>query len=286
MRNPILLLGLIVCLGNSTLAQDDPWAAREAPDIENPKTARDYYSRGWKYQKAGQYDEALADYRVAGELDPMFFDAHFFQSSLLAERRDYRGAIAAWTASLKARPKSFIALFNRGLYHEYLREIDDAIADYTQAAAEDANFSYMGGAPEENRARAYHYRGRAYQWFKKDDVSAVADFTAALELDPEILRVRRRRALAYHNLGEYAKAFEDLKRDLEQDPSDSTASGRLSRWGWELVESLEPQYRDGELALLLAQKTKTDRNSLQPFSNDFRPTLAVTAMISSPLDWA
>ena len=222
-------------------------------DTQNPKTARDYYERGQIHEHAGRLDEALADYQKAGELDRQFFDAHFSRSSLCAEKKDYRGAIEALTASLKARPKAYSALFNRGLYHQYLREYDDSIAGYTLALAEDADFSHHGSSPEVCRAAAYHYRGRVYQWFKKDDMKAIADYTEALCLDPGIEMVRYRRGQAYHSIKQYSKAHTDFERAFEQRPD---YPNLLNSWAWQLATCPDAKYRDGTLAVKFALKTK------------------------------
>lgn len=199
----MLLLLLAVVLAGEVVAQ---------VDTLDSKTARDYYERGLKRENAKQFDEALADYQRTGDLNPKLFDAHFSCSTLFAEMKGYRNAIAALTASLKARPKSYSALFNRGLYHQYLREYDDAINDYTRTLAEDADFSHDVSLPQECRAHAHHYRGRVYQWFKEDDVNAIADYTAALRLDPKIEMVRYRRGQAYQSVKEFAKAHKDFEQ--------------------------------------------------------------------------
>jgi tetratricopeptide (TPR) repeat protein len=222
-------------------------------DTQNPRTARDYYERGLKHEKSTRLAEALADYTKAVDLDPRFFDAHFSRSSLYAEMKDYRTSIEALTAGLEARPKDYSASFNRGLYHEYLREYDDAIANYTQALAEDADFSHYGGSKNEARAHAYHYRGRVYQRYKRDQARAIADYTDALRLDPGIEMVRYRRAMAYHNVKEYAKAHADFEAAHERRPDYPNLS---NAWAWQLATSPDANYRDGALAVELARKSR------------------------------
>ena len=241
-KTVILLLSLGV-IGGEVFAQ---------VDIQNPKTARNYYARGEQHQNAGHYEEAIADYEKAGELDPQFFDAHFSRSSVYAELKDYGGAISALTDSLKTRPGDYSALFNRGLYHEYLREYDNAIRDYTLALAKDADFSHNGSSSIECRAHAHHYRGRVYQWFKDDPAKAVADYTEALRFDPKIEMVHYRRGQAYHGLKEYAKAHEDFEEALKQDPD---YPNLLNSWAWQLATCPEAKYRNGRLAVRLAKKT-------------------------------
>ena len=239
----ILLLGIWVIAAGEVVAQ---------VGTQDPKTARDFYKRGLNHENAKRYDAALADYKKAGDLDPQFFDAHFTRSSLLALRKDHRAAIQSLTDSLKARPNDSSALFNRGLYHEYLHEYDDAIADYTSALSEKADFSHFGGSTNEARAHAYHYRGRVHQWYKHDDFKAIADYTNAIRLDPEIRRVRYRRGQAYHGVGDYAKAHEDYEQAAKQRPD---YPNLLNSWAWQLATCPDSEYRDGKLALRLAMKT-------------------------------
>lgn len=240
----VLLLALCVNVSGSALAQ---------VDTQNPTTAREFYERGLKREDAKQFQEAIDDYKKAADLAPGFFDAHFTLSSLYAELKNYRAAINALAKSLKARPKDYSALFNSGLYHEYLRDYDNAIAHYTQASADDAGFSHYGRSSDEARAHAYHYRGRVYQWNKKDNAKAVTDFTAALRLDPKIEMVRYRRARAYHDLKDYAKANSDFAAARDLDPD---YPNLLNAWAWQLATCPDAKYRNGHLALQLAKKTK------------------------------
>lgn len=240
----ILLVALNITFAGSATAQ---------VKIQNPITSRDFYERGLQREDAKQFEEAIADYKKAGDLDPGFFDAHFTLSSLYADLKDYSSAIDALAKSLKARPKDYSALFNSGLYHEYLRDYDQAIAHYTQASAEDADFSHYGGSADEARAHAYHYRGRVYQWYKKENAKAVDDFTAALRLHPKIEMVRYRRGRAYHDLKEYAKANADFVAAHDLDPDYPNLS---NAWAWQLATCPDAKYRDGQLALQLAKKTR------------------------------
>lgn len=223
-----------------------------------PTTAREYYQRGMKREQAGQYHDAIVDYKKAGELAPDDFDVHFTLSSLYADLKDYPAAVDALAKSLKARPKDYSALFNSGLYYEYLRKYDQAIAFYTQASSENADFAHTGSSNEKARAHAFHYRGRIYQWHKKDNAKAVADFTEALRLDPDIRMVRYRRAVAYHDLREYEKAHTDFAAARQLDPD---YPNLLNAWAWQLATCPDSQFRDGPLALQLAKKTN-DPNML------------------------
>jgi hypothetical protein len=78
-------------------------------------------------------------------------------------------------------PKSIDALLARGHVHLHRKELDEAIADFTEVIALD-----------EKNAAAYHGRGLA-RTDKGDYAGARADFAAALRLDPKLAAAVSRR---------------------------------------------------------------------------------------------
>jgi tetratricopeptide (TPR) repeat protein len=71
--------------------------------------------------------------------------------------------------------------------------------------------------PAKDRAIAFNNRGFAYQ-DKKDFARAIADYTAALRLDPDMALVYLNRAFAYKEKGDFDRALADGDRALELDP--------------------------------------------------------------------
>ena len=76
-------------------------------------------------------------------------------------------------------------------------------------------------APRE-RAIALNNRGNAYQT-NKDFGRAIADYDAALRLDPKLAHTYLNRALALKGDGEYARALADANKSLELEPADPVA---------------------------------------------------------------
>ena len=64
------------------------------------------------------------------------------------------------------------------------------------------DLSRIGVKRETMIASVYGYRGRIYQWHKKDYARSIADFTEALRLDPQIEMVHYRRGQSYQAVGE------------------------------------------------------------------------------------
>ena len=74
-------------------------------------------------------------------------------------------------------------------------------------------------SPPRERAIALNNRGNAYQT-NKDFARAIADYDAALRLDPSLAHTYLNRALALKEEGEYARALADVTKALELQPDD------------------------------------------------------------------
>jgi RNA polymerase sigma factor (sigma-70 family) len=197
-------------------------------DATQALTAREFYERGLKADREKRYDDALADFTKAIELDPGFTAAYFSRAGIYdarddMERRDYAKAVADYTRQLEIEPRDCSARHNRALACEQLRQYDKAIADYTEIIQGDTDFSRLVDGKDKQVALDHHYRGRVY-FDKKDYANAIADFTEAVRLDPDIAkpeaggRIILRRGQAYQALKEYEKAQADFIRYLEIDP--------------------------------------------------------------------
>ncbi len=78
------------------------------------------------------------------------------------------------------------------------------------------------------RALGYNMRG-TLEYHQGAYAKAVDSFSAALARNPDYFTARRNRALAAMQLGNYASAEKDLKRLLEQEPTDTRAKAALGR---------------------------------------------------------
>lgn len=240
--------------------------ASSALRSQEPETAREYYERGHTREDQKRYDEALADYSIAIALFPRFVEAYFSRSSIYSghpnlEKRDDAKAAADLTKILEIVPNYFSARFNRALCYESLGQYDKAIADYTEVIDGDTDFSRNANGKDDCLARTHHYRGKAYHWYKNDHAKAVADYTAALRLDPKSEMVHYRRGQAHHALKKYREAHEDFAEALQRDPD---YSNLLNSWAWQLATCPDPKYRDGRKALEYASKSNKQPGKSRP----------------------
>ena len=91
-------------------------------------------NRGINLNHARRFDDAMADYESALNLNPELAEAFvnrgntfIFIKQFELARTDYTRAIELETRDLHA------AYYNRGLAHEALRDLDSAFADYVEA---------------------------------------------------------------------------------------------------------------------------------------------------------
>ena len=259
-----------------------------APGAE-PDFARTYYERGREHEEDDRYAEALADYSRAIKLDPNFVEAYFSRSSIYAwslpaVERDYGKAVADLTELLEIEPSSSAARFNRAQCYENLQQYDDAIADYSEAIErpDETSFAakYLPKYKNESLANVYHYRGRAYHWYKADYAKAVADYSEALRLMPHIQLVRFRRGQAYNALKDYEQAAHDFKEALARQPNLTDVQ---AAYAWQLAACPDPQFRDAQAALYRARRANEARGYSVP---DYLEALAAACAEGGKFDEA
>jgi tetratricopeptide (TPR) repeat protein len=81
-------------------------------------------------------------------------------------------------------------------------------------------------------AKAYRNRGYAYNE-KGDYDRAIADFTAALRINPDDADAYNNRGIAYYYNGDYNRAVADFTAALRIDPDHVRAKVGLQRARWE-----------------------------------------------------
>ena len=119
-------------------------------------------------------------------------------------------AIADFSRCLEIKPDDLSARWNRATYNRALGKSDEAIADWTVITQGDVDFSKQLEGKTKTIAGALVWRGVNYQQSKKDYSKAIADFTAAIQLNPNAEHAHRSRGQCYELLGETEKAQADF----------------------------------------------------------------------------
>jgi len=200
------------------------------------------YNRGTAFERSGQIDKAVEDYRAAVRLQPAFAPASAALGRLLKDK-DPNEAIAELSAAIRLDPKS-PALRSRAILYLALARFDDALQDFDRVIANDGSdslaFLDRGVAQEKlgnldgaihdygrsielaPMAPTYVNRGNALVHLQQTD-KALADFNAALALEPRNLAALMGRAQASYARKSMSESLVDYSRVIELDPKNVTA---------------------------------------------------------------
>ena len=101
----------------------------------NPKFAEAYNNRGIVYRKQGKYDLAIADYNESIRLNnPKLWLPYNNRGIAYNNQGKYDLAIADYNQAIQLNPKYAAAYYNRGLTYKAKRNIEKAISDFEKAA--------------------------------------------------------------------------------------------------------------------------------------------------------
>lgn len=195
-------------LGYAHLRKGDKATAATYLDDAVALAPSDY--RGWAYrallrEQNEDHAGARADYDAAIKRDPTIEWARYHRAVLRIRQRDFEGGLADLSAVKDERrwPNDF--LLQRGVAHHGLRQLDEAIADYSRA---------LEKKPPQSLA-TYLYRNRAEAYFQKEKLKeALADFDKVIELEPRA-ETYSRRALVRRQAGDPAGALADLEHAVQ-----------------------------------------------------------------------
>lgn len=93
-----------------------------------------------QYNKSGiknmfnlKYTEALEDFNLAIELDPLFDQPYYYRGNLKYSKGDYQGALADYSKAVEVNPGFADAYSNRGNVYQSINQLKNACADWQKA---------------------------------------------------------------------------------------------------------------------------------------------------------
>ena len=221
---------------------DDPEAA--VPDSK--MVAEAHQVRGLILKDRGQWKAAVAEFDAAIVLNVNDLQSYFERGKIRLQRGEYDDSIADFSAVTKARPDYAEAWLLRAGDYDAKGEIDKAKADLETAFKLDATLrervsgsrydaqnpqAETGLAPApikddprvlEGTALDHKNSGNDLR-IKGDNDGALAEYNAALLLDPKFADAYSNRAGVYAGRGEYDLALADYQMALQLDPKHCAA---------------------------------------------------------------
>ncbi|MDR0441950.1 MAG: tetratricopeptide repeat protein [Treponema sp.] len=173
--------------------------------------AENLVNRGAAFQKTGNYDGALADFREAVDYTPDFAEAWSNIGWIYFLLDEYEVSIAHSTKAIELNPSLSKTYFHRAFALVRIDKFKEAIPDFD-----------TGLAMQPGYANAHSLRGICYLALK-DFQPALTDLDEALRLNPDDGQAYYHRALTYYQLGERDKAFADYKEAVRYDSSYKSA---------------------------------------------------------------
>jgi tetratricopeptide (TPR) repeat protein len=183
--------------------------AIERGNLDKIAAAKVYVGRGVALNAAEQRDAAVADFTHAISLDPKNLNAYENRASLSLAASHFEQAIADMAVVIHAQPANGMAFYYRGLAYERSGNTADALNDYRSAMRLLPAFAPAAAAV-----------GRLLK--DSDPTAALAELSAAVQLDPKSPALRSRATL-YLSLGRFEDARRDYDKVIENDASDDIA---------------------------------------------------------------
>jgi tetratricopeptide (TPR) repeat protein len=194
----------------------------DMPDgfVYNHELAVPYYGRGRALQMQGKADDALADLEKAVTIDPKFADAICERGIVLISKdmkdkgcMDLRKAKVLGNAKAKELYEKNTCSAMSGTF---IKAGDEKFEkkDYAGALADYTAAIQLNA----DSAAPYLKRGQCNVFLKKCD-KAISDYNKAFKIRPDTVQVLFLRGLAYNAASNYKAAFDDFSKVIRKDPN-------------------------------------------------------------------
>ncbi len=171
------------------------------PQISTPKVA------GSLHLKAKRFQEALAAFEQAIQLDPDDASIYNGKGLTLSELKRYQEALAAFEQAIGLNPYFANAYINKGMMLNQLKRYQEALPAFERAIQ-----------LEPTNASAYNLKGLMLTNLKRY-AEALATYEQAIQFDPQLAVAHNNRGLTLSNLQRYAEALAAYEQVIRLNPS-------------------------------------------------------------------
>lgn len=250
----ISIIGAILIIFTFTQAIWVHADGEEITELSKHFAVQSLQARGDEYLIERKFDEAIASYNAALEIDPNFWPAYNQRGIALINLKEYEAALQdfnkaillipneqfrpyrnrgnVWASlgkealarqdfnkAIEIDPDEVLAYFERGNSYYRIGQFEQALADYNKAITLDSFMLSLDGTQQ-----AFLYQSRGKLFTKREKFKeAIKDFEAGIKLDPQNPDLYNSRGEAYRRSGNLAKARMDYQKTIELDPKHPAA---------------------------------------------------------------
>ena len=178
--------------------------------ITGKSKAAAFSFRGNTLNKKRDYDGAIAAYSAAHDIDPENVGHINSRGIAYSNKGDDEHALADYDLCLQTHPNFADAFNNRGLIFMRKGDLQRAFDEFNQAVNLASNSSPTRYLHIFNRARV--------EGLQKKNEAALADYTDALKLRPDAALIPAYRCTTYTDMGKFDEALADCNAVLGKDP--------------------------------------------------------------------
>ncbi len=225
-RGLMMLPLLVAFLPAATLAQQAPASA--PPKIAPPPRA--VQLRIYELLRLGkiaysrkEYEDALTYFNAILELDPTFPEAHFRIGTIYVQQKQYDKAIRAIERSLKESPGNIPVMFSLASVYKLANKMDKAMEIY-RTIMEQAHHPRHKAQAKQRLEQIEEMLARK----KRAEEEALRKLEAAVEANPEDVKLLVKLAERYLKREEFDKARQTYQRILEIESHHPIARLRLA----------------------------------------------------------
>ena len=193
------------------------------------------------YDRAGQYDQALAYYNQLAELNPEDPKVYIDRAGILTRMESFDRALEDFNTALRLDKDNISALIGRGILYNKQESYQRALADFGRVLRMNPDWApvylsraetfvaihrYRDAMNDYNQAitlrpdYAQAYYGRAILREQRNDLpNALKDIDLALKSNPEYIEAHLFRGDMYAKRSDWAKALEAYTAVIKQQPT-------------------------------------------------------------------
>jgi tetratricopeptide (TPR) repeat protein len=172
----------------------------------DPNFAEVWVNRGTAKGNLKRHKEAITDFDKAIELNPNDVKAWVNRGAAKGNLQRNKEAIADYDKAIELNPNDVEAWINRGVAKGNLQRNKEAIADYNKAIELNPNY-----------AEAWSFRGEAKENLRRYE-ETIADHDKAIALNPKFAQAWSKRGIALTRLGQYDQALENFNQAIHLEP--------------------------------------------------------------------